>query len=263
MTQYGHNLVGHIVDVPEIALQCVGQNFTHATGAANQHRYTVAKRLKRRNTKRFAHAWHDIQIRHCEYFWNVLAAQEAGEQNLVSNSHGRRHFNHALRLVAVAGHNKLHAVHDIKHALGRADEILRTLLHGNSPEIQHNFIAALDGLRAHASGIKIHAVVDHVHFVGVHAVAIHHQVAREHAHGDHAHRAVHSAALNVVQRLIHVLAGAIKLRAVHMHNKGLACRARNGKTRRIRQPIMRVDYIKVNSARGLQTEARVLLALLN
>ena len=136
-------------------------------------------------------------------------------------------------------------------------------MHGNSPEIQHNFIAALDGLRAHAGGIKIHAVVDHVHFVGVHAVAIHHQVAREHAHGDHAHRAVHSAALNVVQRLIHMLAGAVKLRAVHMHNKRLARCARNGKTRRIRQPIMRVDHIKVNSARGLQTEARVLFALLN
>ena len=136
-------------------------------------------------------------------------------------------------------------------------------MHGNSPEIQHNFITALDGLRANAAWIKVHAVVYNIHFVGVHAVAVHNQVAREHAHGDHANRAVHAAALNVVQRLIHMFARAVKLRAVHMHNKRLARCARNGKTRGIGEPIMRVDHIKVNAARGLQTEARVLLALLN
>ena len=168
-----------------------------------------------------------------------------------------------MRLIAVAGHHKLHAVHDIQHALGRADEILRTLLHGNSPEIKHNFITTLDGLHANAAWIKVHTVIHNIYFVGVHAVAVHNQVAREHAHGDHANRAVHAATFNVVQRLIHMFARAVKLRAVHMHNKRLASSARNGKTCRIRQPIMRVDHIKGNATRGLQTEARVLLALLN
>ena len=212
MAEHGNDLVRHVFHIPEVNFERIHQHFAHAGLTADQYRHAMAKCLKRRDTEWLAHAGHDIEVGHIEHARNVLAAQESSEQHLVPNTQFRSKLDHRLRLITGACNHEFHIVHFFQDTLGRLDEVLGTLLHGDTTEVQNDLVAAPNGAQANRLRIKIHSVVDHFALGGVHAVSISADVLGEHAHGDHAHGGVHSASFNVVNRLIHVFAGTIKFR---------------------------------------------------
>ena len=84
MSQDGEYLVRHLVDVPEVHFQRVGQNLRNAGLLGDDHGHVVAERLQRRDPERLGDAGHDVQVGHAEDPVDVLAAEEQLERdNLV------------------------------------------------------------------------------------------------------------------------------------------------------------------------------------
>ena len=87
MTQQSYNLVRHLVDVPKINLEGVVENLRHAGLLADDHGNIVHHRFQRRYAKGFRYAGHDIDVSHLEDSIYVLAPQEAGEKQFVTDTH--------------------------------------------------------------------------------------------------------------------------------------------------------------------------------
>ena len=120
------------------------ENFGDAGLFGDDDRDVVAHRLERGDAERLADAGHDVKVGHLEDFFDVAAAEEAGEQDLVADAHCRGHLDGAADHVAGAGHDELHVVHHLQHFLGRGQEIFRAFLHGDAAEEQDDFFVLVD-----------------------------------------------------------------------------------------------------------------------
>ena len=261
MAQHGDDLVRHVVDIPEVHLERVGEHLAHARLAADEDRHAVAERLERRDAERLAHARHHVEVGHAEDARDVLAAQEPGEEHLVPDAELGGKLDHRLRLVAAAGHHELDVLVLLQDALGGVHEVLRALLQRDAAEVEDDLVAPADGADAHGLGVEVDAVVDHFALGNRHGVAVGADVPGQHADRDHLDGGVHAAALDVVDGLVDVLAGTVEFRAVDMHHERLAGDARERDAGGVGEPVVRVDHVEIAVAAAFHHEARVGLAL--
>ena len=165
------------------------------------------------------------------------------------------HLDHALGLIAVARNHELHIVHVLKHTLRCADEVLRSLLHRDTTEVEHDIVFRMNRLRTDIFRSQFNAVVDDINLRRGDVIASHAHILREHAHRDDACRCVHASTLDRIHLLIGRLATAIKLRRVNVHNQRFSREFLQRHARGIRQPIMRMNNIEFDTAECINAEA--------
>src|SRR3954470_8859508 len=113
MLQDGDDFVGHFVDVPEVDLQGVGEDFGDAGLFGDDDGDVVGHGFEGGDSEGFGDAGHDVEVGHFEDFFYVGAAEETGEEDFVSDAHGGGHFDGAADHVAGAGHDEFDVVHDL------------------------------------------------------------------------------------------------------------------------------------------------------
>jgi hypothetical protein len=143
-------------------------------------------------------------------------------------------------------------------------EVLRSLLHSDPAEEEHDLLVSGDGFEGHLGAVgQIDGVVDDLDFLLGHAVPVADDIGRHVTDGDDAIGAVHARPLDVVDHLIDPVAGAVEFGAVDVDDQRSSGRVGYGRGGGERHPIVRVDDVERLPAGELNGQAGVTTHLLH
>src|SRR4051812_9095707 len=253
--QDGDDLVGHLVDVPEVDLEGVVEDLADAGLFADDDGDVVTHGLERGDAEGLGDGGHDVEVGHLEHALDVGAAEEAGEQYLVTDAHGGGHLDGSADHVAGAGHDELDVVHDLEDLLGGGEEVLGALLHGDAAEEQDDLLVLVDLVFLLVVGaVGLDGVVDDLDLAGVDAVVVGALVFGQVTDCDYFNRAVHAAAFDVVDPLVDVGAGAVELGGVDVDDQGDALEGGYLQAGGEGHPVMGVHHVEGFVTRNLGGE---------
>ena len=138
--QDGDDLGGHLPDVPEIDLQRMLQDLGNAGLAGEDHRDVVHHRLEGGDAERFGNARHDVEVAQREDPLDLLALEESGEMESVSDSQLPHALDHPSHHVARAGHDEGDVGKDMEDLGRRLDEVVGPLLEGDPAEKEDDLL---------------------------------------------------------------------------------------------------------------------------
>ena len=147
--------------------------------------------------------------------------------------------------VARTGHHEADIGYAFEHLGGRLDEVVGPLLVGDAAQEGDDLVlhAAL-GRLGRVLG-EAHGVVHRDDLLGGDAVLVDDYVAREVRHGDHPVGGHHAGPLDGVDLRVDVLAAAVVLRGVHVHDERLARDALGGDAGVVGEPVVGVDHVEL------------------
>src|SRR5205809_7226258 len=151
------DLVGHPFDVPEVRTQSVAHDLGDAGVARDYDRGTVAQALERDQAERLAHRWHHAHRCHPERTVDIGPGNAAGEVHPLGQAELNGAVDDLGEQVARPHHYEAHMGHDVRHAAGHLDEILRALLARDPADEQNDRLVIREGLwlRDVGSGARV------------------------------------------------------------------------------------------------------------
>ena len=182
----------------------------------------------------------------------------------VGDAEARHAADDVVHHIARTGHHEAHVRHPFEHLGGRLDEVVGPLLIGDAPQEGDDLVpdAAFGGGALRLG--EPHGVVHRHHLFGRNAVAGDDDVAREVRHGDHTVGGLHARAFDGIGLRIDVLAAAVELRGVHVHDQRFSGDPFGGDSGEVGEPVVGVDHVELprqiaGHLRGYHRIARHLL----
>ncbi len=148
--------------------------------------------------------------------------------------------------ISAARHNETDIVAPLEHLCGGLDEVLRTLLVGDSAEEGDDFVLHSPLNKERAAAGEIHRIVDRDDLRGVYSVFVYDYVAGEFADGDDLVGGLHTLFLQVINPRVYVLvACAVERSRVHVDHERFSGELLCGDAGKVGEPVVGVDYVKL------------------
>ena len=179
----------------------------------------------------------------------------------MADTHFGGHFDGSSGHVSGTGHDELDVVHDAENLLGGREEILGSLLHGDSAKEKDNFLALGN---CSSSFVELMAAIEYG-IVNDGNLVLRDRIPGgaygfgQMRNGNDAVGSGHTAAFDFVDLLIDVLSGTVELGGVYVDDKGLAGTFSQSQAGRVSHPVVSVNNVKrmLRSQPGDQTGVTV------